>query len=199
MQSHSATDPMNVPNQLTIARFFLTILFLIVYFVDFPFSNTVALTLFSLAALTDYYDGKIARRDKLITNFGILMDPMVDKILVCSAYIAMVGEGRVAAWVAIVIVSREIAITGLRLLAASKDMILPAEKLGKYKTTSQMVALIALLTVSSYPEWGALGSLVFSSWAEPFTWLSVWISALLTLVSGIFYLWKNRELFINDL
>ena len=190
---------MNVPNQLTVARFGLTILFLIVFLADFPYSNTASLVLFSLAALTDYYDGMIARRDQLITNFGILMDPMVDKILTCSAYIALVGEGKVASWIAIVIVSREISITGLRLLAASKNKILPAEKLGKYKTTSQMIALISLLTISSYPEWGDIGSWIFSSWAGPFTTLSVWISAALTLISGVFYMWKNKDLFINDL
>src|SRR5271170_1568203 len=111
---------MNVPNKLTISRFALTVAFLAVVFADFRFHETVALALFSAAGLTDYFDGKIARRDNLITNFGILMDPLADKILVCSAFIAFVGLGWMPAWMVIVIVARELAITGLRLLAASK-------------------------------------------------------------------------------
>src|SRR3954453_10858954 len=111
---------MNVPNKLTISRFALTAAFLAVFFSQFPLGNTVALVLFSAAGLTDYFDGKIARRDKLITNFGVLMDPLADKILTCSAFIAFVDQNLMPAWMAVLIVARELAITGLRLLAASK-------------------------------------------------------------------------------
>src|SRR5471032_92619 len=113
---------MNLPNKLTLSRLVLTVVFLVALFLRsrIPFSETIALLLFSIASLTDYFDGKIARRDKLITNFGILMDPLADKILVCSAFIAFVGERWIPAWMAVVIVARELAITGLRLLAASK-------------------------------------------------------------------------------
>ena len=98
-----------------------------------------ALVLFVAASLTDYFDGMIARRDKLVTNFGILMDPLVDKIMICSAFIAFVDLDRIPAWMAVVIVARELAITGLRLLAASKQVVLAADACGKAKTISQIV------------------------------------------------------------
>src|SRR5881628_566342 len=117
---------MNLPNKLTISRFVLTLAFLAAIFSEIPYHETVALLLFSAASLTDYFDGMIARRDKLITNFGVLMDPLADKILVCSAFIALVAHGRIGtvmnvrveAWMVVIIVARELAITGLRLLAA---------------------------------------------------------------------------------
>src|ERR1700678_3247110 len=109
---------MNLPNKLTLSRFALTVAFLGAMFSDVPFSKTCAVGLFSIASLTDYFDGKIARRDKLITNFGVLMDPLADKILVCSAFIAFLGRGWLPAWMVVLVVARELAITGLRLLAA---------------------------------------------------------------------------------
>ena len=113
---------MNLPNQLTVSRFLLTIAFVAAIYSPIPYHETIAMVLFITAAITDYYDGMIARRDKLITNFGILMDPLVDKILVCSAFIAFVGRGWLPAWMAVIIVARELAVTGLRLLAASKNV-----------------------------------------------------------------------------
>lgn len=102
--------PMNVPNRLTVSRFALTAIFLAVVFSKTPFGETISLAIFIVASLTDYFDGKIARRDKLITNFGILMDPLADKILTCSAFIAFVGLGWVSAWMVVVIVARELEI-----------------------------------------------------------------------------------------
>src|SRR5881397_3001080 len=148
---------MNLPNKLTLARFVLTVFFLTAMFWRARFNDTIGLALFSLASLTDYYDGKIARRDKLITNFGTLMDPLADKILTCSAFIALVGRGTVPAWMAIVIVGRELAITGLRLLAATKNVVLAAEGYGKHKTISQIVAIISVLVLMSYAQWGLVG------------------------------------------
>src|SRR5512141_456786 len=138
---------MNVPNKLTISRFALTVVFLLVFFAAFPFSDTIALALFIAAGLTDYFDGKIARRDKLITNFGILMDPLADKILTCSAFIAFVDRNLMPAWMVVIIVARELAITGMRLLAASKNVVLAAEGFGKHKTISQIVTIVAVLTL----------------------------------------------------
>src|SRR5580704_11948740 len=151
---------MNLPNKLTLSRLVLTVAFLVVLFLrtQIAFSETIALLLFSAASLTDYFDGKIARRDKLITNFGILMDPLADKILVCSAFIAFVGLGWIEAWMVVIIVARELAITGLRLLAASKNLVLAAEGFGKHKTISQIVAILAILVFYSYQDWGALGT-----------------------------------------
>src|SRR5687767_2214260 len=147
---------MNLPNKLTISRFGLTVAFLIVMFWEFAYNETVALVLFCLAGITDWVDGEIARRRKLITNFGILMDPLADKILTCSAFIAFVGLHYMAAWMVVIIVARELAITGLRLLAASKNVVLAAEKYGKHKTISQIVCIISILVLGSYQQWGPL-------------------------------------------
>src|SRR5688572_14696742 len=152
---------MNVPNKLTVSRFLLTIAFVIVIYSPVPYHETIAMVLFITAAITDYYDGMIARRDNLITNFGILMDPLVDKILVCSAFIVFVGQQWMPAWMAVVIVARELSVTGLRLLAASKNLVLAAETLGKHKTTAQIVAIISTLILSSYQEWGPWSQTLF--------------------------------------
>src|SRR5438477_10605998 len=110
-----------------------------------PCHETLALAFFVAAGISDFLDGQIARRRNLITNFGVLMDPLADKILVCSAFIAFVGIQRLEAWMAVVVVARELAITGLRLLAASRNVVLAAENYGKHKTISQITAIIAIL------------------------------------------------------
>ncbi len=196
---------MNLPNKLTVSRFVLTAFFLVVMFARFPGHESVALVLFGLAGITDFLDGRIARQRGLITNFGILMDPLADKILTCSAFIAFVGRGIMPAWMVVIIVGRELAITGLRLLAASQQVVLAAERFGKHKTISQIVAILAVLTVLSYPQWGVAGEFVFGwriagvAWVVPFAELSKWISVLLTLFSGGIYLWRNRELYLKDM
>lgn len=192
-------NSMNLPNKLTVSRFALTAAFLAVFFSEMPLGNTLALVLFSAAGLTDYFDGKIARRDKLITNFGILMDPLADKILTCSAFIAFVDRDLVPGWMVVIIVGRELAITGLRLLAASKQVVLAAEGYGKHKTISQIVAIISVLTVQSFPEWGQWAHAVFDGWAPEFTELAKWVTVILTLTSGVLYLWRNRSLYLDDL
>ena len=123
---------MNLPNQLTVSRFVLTGAFLGAIFTGFPYNETIALVFFVLASITDWLDGVLARKYQLITNFGILMDPLADKILTCSAFIAFVGSSYLPAWIAVIIVARELAITGLRLLAASKNLVLAAERFGKH-------------------------------------------------------------------
>ncbi len=195
---------MNIPNRLTISRFALTALFLGIISTNLPGVETIALGIFIAASLTDYFDGKIARRDGLITNFGILMDPLADKILTCSAFIVFVGLDLIAAWMVVVIVARELAITGLRLLAASKRVVLAAEKYGKHKTISQLTALIAIQVQISYPDWGLVGTIfawqIFeATWVYWFTEFAKWCAVALTLYSGIVYLWRNRELYLDDL
>src|SRR3954447_10196626 len=130
-------------------------------FSQIRFHETIALFLFSAAGISDFLDGQIARRRKLITNFGILMDPLADKILVSSAFIAFVGRGWIPAWMVVIIVARELAITGLRLLAASKNVVLAAEGFGKHKTISQIVAIISVLVLMSYLQWGGVGEVIF--------------------------------------
>jgi len=196
---------MNVPNQLTVSRFVLTVAFLLVVFSSFPYHESIALLLFSPASLTDYFDGRIARRDKLITNFGILMDPLADKILVCSAFIAFVGLGWMQAWMVVIVVARELTITGLRLLAASKNLVLAAERFGKHKTISQIVAILSILVLHCYIQVGPVGKFLFGfhlfggPWVEWFTEISLWVAVVLTFSSGLIYLWRNRSLYLSDL
>jgi len=201
---------MNLPNKLTVSRFAMTVAFLAVLFSQVRFHETIALALFVAAAITDWMDGSIARRNKLITNFGILMDPLADKIMVCSAFIAFVGvrdaEGHswIPAWMAVIVVAREFAITGLRLLAASKNLVLAAEGYGKHKTITQMVAIIAIFIQHSYTEWGVVGAIFGFQiggvpWVQSFAVISIWLAVVLTLLSGWFYLWRNRMLYLTDM
>ncbi len=196
---------MNLPNRLTVSRFIITVIFLIVLFSRFRGHESIALALFIAGSLTDYYDGKIARRDKLITNFGTLMDPLADKILICSAFIAFVDRGWMPAWMVVTVVARELAITGLRLLAASQNVVLAAERYGKDKTISQVVAIISVLVMASYREWGGIGRALFGTsiiwpgpWIHWFTELAKWVAVGLTFFSGGMYLWRNRQVYSHD-
>ena len=195
---------MNLPNKLTVSRLFMTVAFLAALSTSFPFHETVGLVLFVVGGLTDSLDGYLARRDKLITNFGILMDPLADKIMVCSAFIAFVGLGWMPAWMVIIVVARELAITGLRLLAASKNVVLAAESYGKHKTTSQIITIIAVLVVESHDEWSWFGTIfawqiMAKAWVIWFAELSKWVTVILTFVSGWLYLWRNRALYLKDM
>ena len=198
---------MNLPNKLTVSRFALTVLFLWALFSLFRYNDTLALLLFLLAGATDFLDGRIARSRNLITNFGILMDPLADKILTCSALVALVESThlnanapvKVAAWMVIIIVARELAITGLRLLAASKNIVLAAEKFGKHKTITQIVAINALLLLDACAEWPVELQRLFTPWAPVFAEIMLWLAVLMTAVSGAIYLWRNRALYLNDM
>jgi CDP-diacylglycerol--glycerol-3-phosphate 3-phosphatidyltransferase len=196
---------MNLPNKLTVSRFVFTIAFLIVMVSKMPGHETVALGLFVAGSISDFLDGQIARRRNLITNFGILMDPLADKIMVCSAFISFVGLQWISAWMVVLIVARELAITGLRLLAASKNIVLAAEGFGKHKTVSQIIAIISILVVHSYGQWGAVGQVIFGGvlfgrpWSSWFSEGAKWLAVALTFVSGWLYLWRNRALYLSDL
>lgn len=198
---------MNLPNQLTVSRFVLTVFFLWAVFSRSPVNDTLALVLFCVASLTDFFDGMIARRRGITTNFGALMDPLADKILVCSAFIALVERGNmnpaapvtVEAWMVVIIVARELAITGLRLLAASKNVVLAAERYGKHKTISQIVAIIALLVLDAHVEWWPWLQAVFMYWLVPFTRIALYLAVTLTAISGWLYLRRNQDIYMNDL
>ena len=194
---------MNLPNKLTVSRLILTAFFLMALLFDFPYHYTVALVLFVAASLTDLFDGIIARRRNLLTDFGKLMDPLADKVLICSAFIAFIELDWMPAWMVILIVARELAITGLRLLAASKNLVLAAERQGKNKTISQITAIIALLVTHSHADWGIVGQLFAfeiadQAWAWWVAEASKWVAVSLTALSGFLYLWKNRDVYLND-
>jgi len=191
--------PMNLPNQLTVARLLLSFVFVALLSIDgIPFGGTAALIVFSVAAFTDFLDGYIARKHSLITNFGKLMDPLADKILMCAGFVILTRLELIPAWIVIAIISREFLVTGLRLLASAEGVVLAAENLGKYKTIFQIVTVIYFLLILAARE-------------SPFHWLSpvfdsfiagpavlgqflIWISLSLTVISGISYAWKNRKL-----
>lgn len=212
---------MNLPNKLTTSRFVLTGAFLWAMFSRSAVNDTLALIFFGLAGVTDFLDGKIARDRKLITNFGALMDPLADKVMICSAFIALIERhmrnllsgdlpavfqisghpiyAKVEAWMVVIIVGRELGITGLRLLAASKNVVLAAERYGKHKTISQISAVIALLVMDAYGEWWPWLHDLFSPWTPVFALLTLWLTVLLTATSGILYLWRNRQIYLSDM
>ena len=197
---------MNLPNKLTVFRFVLTALFLWALFSPIRYHDTLALVLFSLAGATDFLDGQLARRRGLITNFGILMDPLADKIMTCSAFIAFVESTHqtaqppvtVEAWMVIIIVARELAITGMRLLAASKNIVIAADNLGKLKTVFQIVTIIALLVTDAANEWSPWLQNLFQPWVARFAQIALWVTVALTAVSGLIYLWRNRAVYLSD-
>ena len=220
---------MNLPNRLTLSRFLITIIFVVVVLWDaVPYNTSWAALLFFIGGMTDIADGIIARRRNLRTDFGALMDPLADKILVCAGFILLVGtkmnpetqlgsyhlpEALAApgtnllmpAWMVIIIVARELAITGLRLLAANKQVVLPAENIGKGKTVFQVTSIISMLILISYPGWGESWVKFFGwqiggwPWSIWFTFLVIWGAVSLTVISGAHYLWRNRDLYMKDL
>lgn len=190
---------MNWANRLTVARLFLTVAFVIALSVRFPFFYTASLVIFICAGITDYVDGEIARRFSITTDFGKLMDPLVDKVMMASAFICLVPLKAVPAWVATVIISREFLITGLRLLASAKGRVLAAESMGKHKTGWQMATVIFFLALLALPEWmGAARAEPAPAWYEwlrhPVGTLLLTVAVALTLISGAGYFWKNRAL-----
>jgi len=186
---------MNIANRLTVSRFFLSLGFVIALSIQFPFRFTAALLLFLVAGITDYADGEIARRFHMESDFGRLMDPLVDKIMIAAAFICLVQDHTLPGWVAVVIISREFLITGLRMLAASKGVVLAAEKSGKHKTAWQMITVIFFLLLRSVEEWA--GARTEAWWHDVTRFGGPTLIALalaLTLYSGLGYLWKNRAL-----
>ena len=172
---------MTLPNKLTILRVCLIPIFLLLYPANIlgdPISRYAALCVFILAALTDALDGYIARKKNLITNFGKLMDPMADKLLVAAALIAMVQTAALQAWVVIIIISREFLITGFRMLALERGVVIAASPWGKSKTISQ-IAMIVLVIPGFIPN--------------TFLWPVIGISVVLTIVSAVDYVLKNKS------
>ena len=192
---------MNLPNQLTMGRLFLTALFVAVMSIPdqllksvnlLDYRITIATLFFLIASLTDFLDGYIARKLKLVTDFGKLMDPLVDKILTSAVFIILSKEDMIPAWITITIISREFLVTGLRLLASNQGKVLSADSLGKWKTTSQIIVASYFLTILGSNE-PILKYLKFIN--QPmFGDLLIIICTTITVISGWSYLSKNREL-----
>ena len=191
---------MNLPNKLTVSRFVLTGFFLWALFSPLRYNDTLALILFCAASFTDFLDGKIARSRGLITNFGKLMDPLVDKIMMAAAFISLVPLKAVPAWAATTVVARDFLITGLRLMASATGKVLPAERLGKQKTSWQVVTVIFFLVLLSASELryaDEKSTWWWRAWYEAGPIL-VWITVALTLYSGLGYAWRHRELIATN-
>ena len=173
---------MNLPNKLTILRTLMIPVFLFFLLTDCAgdYSKWIAVVVFILASLTDFLDGHIARKYNLVTNFGKFMDPLVDKLLVCSAMICFIELDKLPAWIVIIIIGREFIISGFRLIAAENGIVIAANYWGKFKTVSQMIMIILLLI--------DLGG-AFDILEQIFIWLSV----ALTIISLITYIWQNKS------
>lgn len=177
---------MNLPNKLTVLRVIMIPFFVVFMLTDLggKYGNYIALAIFAVASLTDLLDGKIARKRGLVTNFGKFMDPLADKLLVCSALICLVEMDRLAAWMVIVIIAREFIISGFRLIASDNGVVIAASYWGKFKTTFQMVMII-LLILDLGEGFQVLETAV------------IWIALVLTVVSLIDYLVKNKGILLE--
>ena len=173
---------MNLPNKLTVLRVITVPFFVFFMLTDVggPANKWIALILFCVASLTDMLDGKIARKYNLVTNFGKFMDPLADKLLVCSAMICMIEMEKLPAWIVIVIIAREFIISGFRLVASDNGIVIAASYWGKFKTVFQMAMIIVLIA-----DFGG----VFDIIAQ----VLIWIALALTIISLIDYVVKNKE------
>ena len=179
---------MNLPNKLSMLRICMVPIFVIFALIDAQWAQIVALLLFCLASLTDMLDGQIARRRNLVTNFGKFIDPIADKLLVMSALVVLVGQNRMPSWICILMLAREFAISGFRLVAANSGRVIAAGWLGKVKTVTQMAAVILLLLltpVSGAPLLGTIGVTIAN--------IVMYVSAFMTVWSGIDYIARNFD------
>ena len=191
---------MNLPNKITVSRICLIPLFLIIMLVDFGWGSVtlgdvsirvadlVGAAIFIIASVTDWIDGYYARKYNLVTNLGKFLDPLADKLLVSAALIVLVEMGLAPSWIVIIIISREFAVTGLRLILAGTGEVVAANMLGKIKTWTQIVAISALL----------LNNLPFAWIGFPFADIALWVSMIFTIWSGWDYFVKNKEVFKNS-
>jgi CDP-diacylglycerol--glycerol-3-phosphate 3-phosphatidyltransferase len=185
----------NLANRITLARIFLVPVLMIFLLIRFDFgqiyiervslsiSELIATLVFILAAVTDGLDGYIARRNRIVTNLGKFLDPLADKLLITAALISLVEMQRLEAWIAIVIISREFAVTGLRLIAVAEGTVIAASPLGKVKTIVQIVAIVSLM----------LNNIPFAIFQIPFAEVATWLAIIITIWSGWDYFYKNRH------
>ncbi len=173
---------MNLPNKLTVLRVIMVPFFVFFMLTDVggPANKWIALVLFCVASLTDMLDGKIARARNLVTNFGKFMDPLADKLLVCSAMICMIPSGKLSAWFVIVIIAREFIISGFRLVASDNGIVIAASYWGKFKTVSQMAMIIVMIA-----DFGGIFDVI--------AMILMWVSLVLTIISLVDYVAKNVQ------
>lgn len=200
---------MNLPNKLTILRAILIVPFVLILLGNIyewgwftavfggilEYVDWIALFIFVGASITDMIDGKLARKYNLVTNFGKFMDPLADKLLVCAALICLVEMGRIPSWVVVVIISREFIISGFRLIASDKGVVIAASYWGKIKTVFQMI-MIGMMLIESSALPGFVQGL--AGLYEILTAVVMWIALALTVISLVDYIWKNRAVMADE-
>lgn len=191
---------MNIANKITVSRVIMIPIFLIFFLVPMSLgkvtlgqsvvdvSRLIAAIVFIVASFTDFLDGYLARKYNLVTNFGKFFDPLADKLLVMSALVAFVGINVVPSWMVIVILAREFAVTGLRTIAADEGVVLAASRMAKWKTASQMIAIILFL----------FDNIPFGHDGFPLAMIFMWIAVIMTIVSGWEYFYKNRAIILKS-
>ena len=174
---------MNLPNKLTLARVILVPFLVVFLLTGFggEANRYICIAIFVAASLTDWFDGYLARKNHQITNFGKFMDPLADKLLVCSALICMIELDRLPAWIVLIIIAREFIISGFRLIAAENGIVIAANMWGKYKTATQMFMIIFLILDSHIPA------------LQVITQILVWVSLALTIISLVTYIVQNKK------
>lgn len=175
---------MNLPNKLTLLRVILVPVFVVFLMCNITgYDKWIALAIFIIASLTDLLDGKIARKYNLVTNFGKFMDPLADKLLVCSAFICFIELGKLPTWMVLIVIAREFIISGFRLVAADNGVVIAASMWGKYKTAVSMVMIGFVIADIQIP------------FVVTVTEMLIWASLILTVVSLIDYILKNKDIF----
>ena len=195
---------MNIPNRLTIVRICLTPVFLLLLTVEFPFHTLCAGLVFGVAALTDLFDGKIAREQNLVTNFGKFLDPLADKTLTTAAFLAFLAMGKIDVWAVTLMLAREFAVMSIRLIAAKDGVVVAADIFGKAKTVVQFISIIYMMAALEFVSWQ---DTLLAGVAVPETVYSIvlligriliWAAVALSLLSGGRYVWLNRRYFTNS-
>ncbi len=193
---------MNLPNKITLVRIFLTFVFMILLFSGSLICKSAALVVFVLAALSDYLDGFIAKKYNIISDFGRIMDPVADKVLTLAAFLAFVEMKLVPAWMVVIIIMRELIITGIRVMALKNHEVLPAGKGGKHKTASQMLSIFVILVFIVIKEAGVktfgFWDPTFEYWYRQLIFVLMLITVLLTIISGASYLAGNRKYIFSN-
>ena len=195
---------MNLPNKLTVLRILLSPVFLLLLLWEFPYHNIAALLVFALAALTDMLDGNIARSRGLITNFGKFLDPLADKMLTTAAFLGFLAKGTIDVWAIMLILTREFMVTSVRLIAAKDGVVVAASFAGKAKTVAQFVAILFMMAAMEFATWQntllsslSWGDLVFTT-PILIGKILVWVSVVLTMISGFQYVWELRHYFMDE-
>ena len=195
---------MNLPNKLTVVRIILAPLFLLVLLLDFPFHSLIAGFIFGAAALTDLFDGRIARARGLITNLGKFLDPLADKMLTTAAFLGFLALGRIDVWALMIILTREFMVTSVRLVAAKDGTVIAASMAGKAKTVAQFASIIFMIAAMEFASWQHT---LLAGFALPDTLFTapllagrvlIWVSVVLTVISGFQYMWSYRQCFTAE-